>query len=433
MIARLVVSDLLLHWRLWVGTFAVLTAGALIALVCAGDLSTARAMPPGPDQAALLNHAMIYSTMNGLIVIGSLSVVIGFAVKLQRPSHALWQIAGLGPRTVSRVVVLQTLLLAIAALLIGAAVAPTIVSLFLNDLTAPLRAPGAKPYTIVIAADTSAIAGFVFLIVVSVTATFASIAARRVPLLLAVRSEEHDGAGSGRSRWRVVVAIGFAVLAAVLMTALLLGDRGVSSLFPVPIIALAVTVAPWVVGPVTDTWTRVVPGRASTSWSLARRSAAYQLARSHATITMLSFAIMLGGFTGGMGLWSDPRSIEIAIALFGAPVVIVLITAGVTVSMTFLDRRREAALLVVGGATFRTALLVAAFESLICTGTAAIVGLAALVPTMIVPFGGEPWDSVLVPLPAVLTVGCVVLLAATAAPVLAASRRPLAEGVRAAV
>jgi putative ABC transport system permease protein len=433
MIARLVVSDLLLHWRLWVGTFAVLSAGALIALVCAGDLSTARAMSPGPDQAALLNHAMIYSTMNGLVVVGSLSVVVGFVVKLQRPSHALWQIAGLGPGTVARVVVMQTLLLAIAALSVAVAVAPALVGLVLNDLTAPLRAPGAEPYTIVIAADTSAIAALAFLVVVFVTATFASVEARRVPLLLAVRSEESDAPGAGRSRWRLIVAIGFAVLGAAMITALLLGDRGISGLFPVPIIALAVTIAPWIVGPVTTAWTRVVPPPASTTWYLARRSAAHQLARSHATTTMLSLAIMLGGFTGGMGLWSDPRSAQVAIAVFGVPVAIVLITAGVTVFMTFLDRRREAALLVVGGATFGAALVVAVLESLICAGTAAIIGLVALVPAMIVPFAGEPWHSVLAPVPAVLAVGCVVLLAATAAPVVAASRQPLAEGVRAAV
>ncbi|MGY3261409.1 hypothetical protein [Frigoribacterium sp. 2355] len=424
MIARLVVADLVASWRTWLGSFLVLFLSGVVALVCAGDVSTARAMGDTEQAAALMNHAKIYSAMNGLVVVGGVGVLVGYAVRLQRTRHALWQFAGLTPRTIATVVLAQVATVSLLAFLAASVAVVPVFDLLLNGLSRPVRAdPDAPLVSIVLSPGPVAVAAFVH---VGVAVASTVVAARRAgltPALVAVRAPLDESVRPGAGR---LVATGLTgVLAVGAYVAHLLGDRGVTGLFPIAFIALFAAAAPWLTGPAMRLWTSALPTRVGTTWFVARRDALHSVARSQAAVALIAIAAALGAFTGTIGVWDDLRVLVQGLALFGVPVVVVLLTAGTTIFMATSERRRESAALVVAGMTWRAVVVAAAIEALVVTVTAGLVATVLALPATVVPFPGQQALDSLRPLPWVLLVGFVLVAVLSIAPVLSARRRPI--------
>ena len=420
MIARLVLGDLVASWRLWAASWAVMTAGALVALVCAADFSTAATLADPVDAAGLRNHALVFSAMNGLVVLVALTVLVSFTVQLQRRTYALWQLSGVGPSLVLRVVVLQALLLAAVSLAVALAGLPWVLDGVMTVLASPLRSPGAPALTATLGVPEALVASGAFAVVVVASALGAGRSAARTPLLTAVREPDQEVARPRRARLVTTAVTGAAALALLVLSAL--GAQGPSALFLVPAMASVVAGSPWAVPWLLERWTRLVPSR-SDAWFLARRSALHHASRSQAAVSLLAVTGMLGSLTGLAGVWDDPAYYLNGLALFGTPVALVLVTGAATVAMTTRGRRRDTALLVVGGGTASLALRAAVLEALVVVVTAALV----VVPAAVVSIPGtigSPLDT-LRPLPALLLLGAVVMVAVTVAPVLSARRGPV--------
>lgn len=436
MIARLATAELLAAWRLWGGAFVLAVFAALIACVCAGDFSTARGMTDEDGRAGLLNHALIYVGFNVPVVIGALNILLTYVVDLQRPRYALWQLAGVGPRTIRSVVLLQAALLGVVAFGIALLLAAPTVHLFLDTLSSPFRADSAPIREVRLGLPELSIAFLVFMAVVVLSALGASARARRTPILAAIRTPEVVNAPL--STTRIVLAIAFSSIAIASTVTLVFVRVGYLALGQMLILVAFLFAAPWASEQVMRLWVRLMPGRA-TSWFVARESAMYNVTRSHAGISLMVVAAGLGSVTGVAGLWDGPDQAGIAVAVFGTPVFLVLYAGAATIIMTSGHRRRETTLLMVSGATRATTMAAAAFEALIVTLTAGLISLVVALPFLFTPAqsatatGGIRVANPLIPLvpiPFVLALGFVVMFAAIARPVLQAARAMPAVDLR---
>lgn len=420
MIARLVLRDLVSGWHLWTASGAVMVAAALVALVCAADFSTAASLADPVDASGLRNHALVFATMNGVVVLVALTVLVSFTVQLRRRRYALWQLSGVGPSVVLRLVVLQALALGGLSLALALAASPWVLGGVMTALAGPFRDQDAPALVAVLGLREVLVASVTFLAVVTLSALGAGRTAARTPLLTVVREPDSEGARPGLPRLVTAWATGALAVACLVLTAV--GVQGPAMLFLVPGIACVVAASPWLVPWLVRSWPRLVPWR-SDAWFLARRSAAHHATRSQAAVSLLAATGMLGSLTGLAGVWDDPAYYLNGLVLFGAPVAIVLFTGAATVVMTTRGRRRDTALLVVGGGTGALAVRAAVLEAVVVTVSAALVAVPAALAS--VPGSiGQPTDP-LRPLPVVLALGAAVMIAVTVAPVLAARRGPL--------
>lgn len=420
MITRLVLAEVLRAWRLWTATFIVMALTALVALVCAGDVSTAATMTDPVAAAGLRNHAMVFGGMNLIVVVGALNVLVTFSIRLQRRTYALWQFGGLGPGTIRRVVLAQAAALSALAFASALALTPLVLGGVMDFLSAPLRAVGGPALDARLGFMEGLVAFVVFVLVVLASAFAAARAASRTPALYAVREPELESTAPGRGRRVTAWVLG--VVAVAMYVAMLLGERGISMLFLVPTMGLVVTIAPWLCHTLVTAWTSLLPRR-PVAWFLARESLTHHVARSHASVSLLAVAMILAALTGLAGVWDDPAYYRNGLAIFGTPVLIVLFTGAATVVMTTLGRRRDVALLVVAGGTFRTAFGSAVLEALALVVTAALI---AVVPVVVsIPAALTSWIDPLRPVPFVLALGIAIMVVATISPVIQARRRAL--------
>jgi len=419
-ITRLVLAEVARSWRLWTASFVVMVLAAVVALVCAGDVSTAAAISDPVDAAGLRNHALVFGAMNAIVVIGALNVLVGFSIRTQRQDHARWQLAGIGPGLVERVVLAQAATLALVAFATALALVPLVLSALMAFLSAPTRSPGTPALDARLGLVETVIAFAVFVLVVLLSALGAARAASRTPALLAVREPELEPTSPGRAR--LVTAWSLGVLAVAMYAATLFGERGMSMLFLVPAMGLVVTSAPWLCGWLVSAWTAAVPG-SPVAWFLARESLRFHAARSHAAVALLAVAVMLAALTGLAGVWDSPAYYLGGLAIFGGPVLIVLFTGAATVVMTTSGRRRDVALLVVAGGTFRTALVGAVLEAVALVLTSVLIALPFALAS--IPAALTSWTDPLRPAPFVIAIGLLIMLIATVNPVLQARRRPL--------
>ncbi|NQX10690.1 hypothetical protein HQQ80_03515 [Microbacteriaceae bacterium VKM Ac-2855] len=440
MIFALVTRELAIGWRLWAGAFVLAFFAGLIACVCAGDISTAHAMTPDQDPAGLINHAYIYMGFNAPVVVGALNILITYIVALQRPRYALWQLAGVAPRTIRTVVLLQTALLGLVAFALALLVAAPTLNFTLNTLSAPLRSDAEPIRVVTLAWPEVTVAFLVFMAVVLLSALGAATKARRTPILAAIRTPEVTNAPLSKARF--VWAIVCLAIVVVCTISIMVTGSGWFAFGQMLIIIVFLPVASWVSERVMRLWVGLVPG-GHESWYIARESAKYNVTRSHAGISLMVIAIGLGIFTGAFGLWSEPEYAAIAIVLFGSPLALALFAGAATIMMTSVHRRRESVLLTLSGATRSVLIVAAALEALIFTITAGIISLAIAVPFILTPTQQETatGETVidnplipLVPIPFVLVIGFFVLFVTTVQPILQASRNsPASELRRAAV
>lgn len=436
MTLKLVTTELLVAWRLWSGAFVVAVFAALIACVCAGDFSTAAAMPEDQDPGGLVNHALIYMGFNAPVVIGALNILLTYVVDLQRPRYALWRFAGVGPRTIRSVVLLQATTLGIVAFGIALVLAAPTLNLFLNTLSAPIRTEAEPIREVTLGVFEFSVAFAVFMAVVILSALGAARKARRTPILAASRTPEIVNAPL--STTRIVLAIVCAVVSLASTVLMAIAPVGLLALGQMLIMGAFLFAAPWISERVMRLWIGLVPGR-MTSWYVACESAKYNVTRSHAGISLMVVAAGLGVLTGVAGMWNDPQFAVMAIALFGAPLGLVLFAGAATIIMTTGHRRRDTTLLTISGATRSTTLAAAAFEALIVIVTAGIISLLVALPFLFTPsrtptatgdvIVANPFLP-LVPVPFVLALGIVLMFVAIARPVIQAGRNTPARELR---
>ncbi|MBT1678945.1 hypothetical protein [Curtobacterium aurantiacum] len=420
MIARLVLVEVVRAWRLWASAFVIMVLAAVVALVCAGDVSTAAVLTDPVDAAGLRNHALVFGGINSIVVVGALNVLVTFTIRVQRRTHALWQFGGIGPALIGRVVLTQAAALSLAAFGTALLVIPVVLQQLMAFLSAPLRsvdAPALEPRLGLV----EGLAAFaVFELTVLLSALGAARAASRTPALFAVREPELEVTRTGLGRKTTAVVLGVTTVSMYVLN--LLGAQGVTMMFLVPAMGFVVTVAPWLCRTLVAWWTTALP-EAPASWFLARESLTHHVARSHSAIALLAVALMLGSLTGLAGVWDSPSYYLAGLAIFGSPVLIILFTGAATVVMTTMGRRRDVALLVVAGGTFRTAVVSAVLEAFAMVVTAVLIALPVALAT--VPTALSSWTEPLRPLPFVMAIGFVIMLVATVNPVLQARRRSL--------
>lgn len=420
MITRLVLAEVIRAWRLWTSTFVIMVLAAAVALVCAGDVSTAAGVTDPVDAAGLRNHALVFGGTNVIVVVGALNVLVGFSIRIQRRNHALWQFGGLGPGLIRRVVLAQIAVISLVAFGTALAVMPLTLGALMDFLSAPLRATGTPALQARLGLVEGLVAFVVFELVVVLSAVAAARAASRTPALFAVREPESEPTRAGVARQVTAWTLGGVTIA--MYTITLLGATGITMLFLVPAMGFVIAVGPWLCRSLVTAWTAALP-QSPVAWFLARESLVHHVSRSHSAIALLSVAMMLAALTGLAGVWDSPAYYLGGIAIFGTPVLIVLFTGAATVVMTTMGRRRDVALLVAAGGTFRTALVAAVLEAVAVVVTAAIIAVPFAFAT--VPAALTSWTDPLRPLPFVVVIGLVIMVVATVAPVLQARRRAL--------
>ncbi|ROS68650.1 hypothetical protein EDF42_0341 [Curtobacterium sp. PhB172] len=420
MITRLVLAEVLRAWRLWVSTFVVMVLAAVVALVCAGDVSTAAGIADLADADALRNHALVFGAMNAIVVIGALNVLVTFSIRIQRRNHALWQFGGIGPALIRRVVFAQAATVSLAAFAVALAVMPFTLQSLMAFLSAPMRSTGSPALEPRLGVPEGLIAFAAFELTVLLSAIGAARAASSTPALFAVREPELEPPRPSVGRKVIVWVSGGVAIALYALN--LMGERGISMVFLVPVMVCVIAAAPWLCRALVSGWTAALPGSPA-AWFLARESLRYHLTRSHSAIALLSVAMLLGSLTGLAGVWDSPAYYLGGLAIFGGPVLIVLFTGAATVVMTTLSRRRDVALLVATGGTFRTALVAAVLEAVAVVVTAVLIALPLALASG--PAALTTWTDPLRPLPFVVAIGLVIMVAATVSPVLQARRRAL--------
>jgi putative ABC transport system permease protein len=382
---RLVAGDLIANARIWLGLLLIAAATGAVGAVAASDIQTA--VETGGTVAlalyAISGTMIAFTTITALIVAGS---VAGLTVALQQRAYALWQLVGVRPAYVRLVVTSQLALVASIGGVLGClAVVPALGPLYryglagspdLAGLHPDLGAPAAVPVVL-----------FVTVVMTLAGSRSAGRAARTPPIQSLHETDRPDQRmnGARATAGLVLLAIVAAVVASLPGTA---PDQ-----LPVPLMLIApltagvlAVFAPLYLSRLLDGWTAVVPERVSSSWYLARRSTAFGVARNTAAISPITVAVALaGGLYSATGTATGGGSVTTGsvVLLLGGPLLLALLGATATIFMSSRHREREFALLVAAGATRGVVLAAAAWEAVIHTVTATILGAAAVCVTAV--------------------------------------------------
>jgi len=451
----LVLRDLREHVASRLGPFLAIVVATIVVGFGVAWIDTA--VRVGGDRAQTL------TTTGVSVLVGSLiaaALVIGSVMKLssglRQRDYALWQLAGIAPDAVRRIVVWQGIVIGVLGAAVGcvgaALVAPSLGAL----LSEPLSSP--DPHL------SLSVGGFTVVIAVigGVTALSSLPAARRAartPALIVLRE---PAPSLGRMRWFsvaiLVLLLGAVALVVSRMTS---GDRAETVYLGIllgPLIAAALSAAGPLVFPfVLNAWTAVVPPRTSLAWFLARRGAQLKALQASAGITALLLALtfvstffaVTGTATNAIALtgevsidyyaFGSPASFATLALLVGGPVLLSAVGAAVVVFVAGRDKNREIALLRASGVRTPRVLAVAVLEAVIHAVTALILALVSVgTASLVVALGFLPRTGTLVtpvvPLEVLLPAFCaafVLVVAATLLPTIAALRRDVPEALSA--
>ncbi|WP_424935546.1 MULTISPECIES: FtsX-like permease family protein [Bacteria] len=451
----LILRDLRAHVSSRLGPFLAIVVATIIVGFGVAWIDTA--VRVGGERAQTL------TTTGVSVLVGSLiaaALVIGAVMKLssglRQRDYALWQLAGIAPNAVRRIILWQGVLLGVlgaATGCIGAAlVAPSLGAM----LSRPLSGP--DPHL------SLSVGGFAVVIVVigGVTALSSLPAARRAartPALIVLRE---PAPSLGRMRWLQLLALVLLLAAvALVVSRMRSGERAEIVYLGIllgPLVAAVLSAAGPVVFPlVLRAWTAVIPPRMSVAWFLARRGAQLKALQASAGITALLLALtfastffaVTGTATNAVALtgevsadyyaFGSPAAFATLALLVGGPVLLSAVGAAVVVFVAGRDKNREIALLRACGARPPRILTVAVLEAVIHAVTAFILALIAVgAASMAVALGFLPRTETLVspvvPLDILLPafgVALVLVIAATLLPTIAALRRDVPEALSA--
>ncbi|MGQ7311362.1 hypothetical protein ACUOFU_06640 [Microbacterium arabinogalactanolyticum] len=441
---RLAMAELRHGWATWIGVLLIATVSAAaygvgVSTIETGIRAGGEYLSGFSGAAAIL---LIFSAAAGIPVTGAVSRL---AVDLSRTGFARWQLAGVAPAQVSRVVALQLALSGLIGGVLGVVLArlvaePLVHAAFEDGsggyreipiVTGPLTATVVIPLTMLL----TVLGGW----------RAARSAARTSPLSV-LREPEAEAKRMRWWRWLLLGIVVASVAAAI--STMFTGERRVI-LAQAPLIAPYLTLVVTAAGPllypaVLRAWTSMIPARASAAWYLARHQAAYHLGRSTASITPLFVgASLLGGlFTmsatfdassraaGGDGVTMAASQV---VLILGGPIALAAVGVAVVIFMSNRTQGSEQALLRASGADDRVIVTSAVLQALIHIVTAALltfavlVGSAAIIAAAMSRFGPGILRLDLIGAGILMLTGLALTLSATLIPVLGRLREPVAS------
>lgn len=443
---RLIGRELLADAGVWIGVLVVAAAAGTAGSAVAGILAAGRGHPL--RQALALD--VLASTVTVLTVVAAL-VVLGTVARLtitaQRRRYALWKLAGVSDASVTAVVRVQLVVVALVGSTAGCLIAIPFVPAFLTAGLVGTQGLGG----LTMRGDPSAMPWIVLAVtgVVWIGSLAASARAGRVVATEALRAPSGQEARMTWSRW---LAVGVALLVATLMTRGLatggLAHGGSQILLIGPVVTLAaVAVGPALFPLAHRAWTALVPIR-STAWFLAQNTVGHDIGRSTATISPLVVTIALpGSIAAGFTTFGDavavvtghhaagpaPQSLVLFLA---GPLLLSVVGAAATMLMSARTRDQESALLRAAGATPALTITRSVLESVMHVVTAMVVaglviaatGIGTAVALDVVAPGTRPGLGVV---PAVVAgAAClVVVVVAGSVPAVFTARRPITRAV----
>ncbi|PPF23082.1 FtsX-like permease family protein [Rathayibacter rathayi] len=452
---RLILADLRTDAASRLGPFVTVVGAALVLAFGLCLVETGAAMDTEAGQG-LINMAvavLVVSVSTALLVVGAVSKL---AVDLRRQEFARWRLAGVQPSSVRRVILGQSVVVALAGSALGAGIAALIVPTLLEQL---LASATGTPLSLRFGVP-SAIADVVLVCVLVLAASIpaARRAARTEPLAV-LRASTAPAARMSVRRW---------IVTAVLLVPLALAGQGMVTDDRAKILWLGTLLAPILVlvvaalGPLTfpaavRVWTSLLPARVSAAWYLARHNARHDIGLSAAAVTPMMIAVaLIGGFFAALETTisavtitqevppdyftiSSGGAMSLLALLVGPPVVLALLGSAVVVLVAGRDRDRRTALLRAAGATDATIIASSVGEAVVHALTAFLLGtgVIAVAATMVAVALSTSRHIVVVPsIPlgaptVVLLVGLALVLASTLLPTLHALRTPIPRALAA--
>ena len=403
---RLVLSDLLNQVGSRVGPVIVIVAATIALGFGVAHVETG-ITAPAQRQQALYSTAAIVLVCTSMAAVVVLATVLRLSIDLRRRDYALWQIAGVEPDAVRRIVTRQSAVLGVVGSLLGSGLAVLLVPVLGRSLDRMSYEPSGEPLEL-------GLGGVLSLIVlVSAVSWLSSLpaarSAARTPAIAVLRESTPPAPAMTWVRWTVLAgaAAGVALVANGIVAG---GERSRSvglGIFLAPAIAVCFAIAcPVVLPRVVAAWTALLPDRLSHAWYLARHGARHKTVGSSAGITTLLLATAFLGsifaVTGTATNWlavgeadpellaagvdasnysatDNPGVIATIITLIGGPVLLAVIAAAMVVLISGRARHRETALLRAAGVRTATIVAAAGLEGLILALTALLLALVAVV------------------------------------------------------
>ncbi|RMI09703.1 FtsX-like permease family protein [Cellulomonas triticagri] len=436
---------------LWSGTAIVLAtvqfSAVLGALIVATGLDAVGPQPTD-DRSAPLELMSVAGGWAGIpagVAVAVCWTSVAAAVNLRRGQVARWLLVGALPGQVERLLLWQVVLVALLAAVPAAVVAWSVLPATLTAI-ADL---GVGPQAVAPSRSLPA-TGLGVLVGTSLAAVGAWTPARRVADLDPGQALRTAGATPRRTRtparaWSAVILLSLALALALLPV---LVARGIADVVAAPLAVVVLFVsgtgvaAPWILPVVVRTWTRAVPGRAP-AWVLAREIAARRIQR--ATSTVVSVALVVGvpismlaitrtvtASVAAAGLPAGPGA-TVADLVLGLGPALLVPTAGALGGLLVAGRQRrlDAALIALAGATRAQQWCQSVLEGVIIAVSGVLVGLACATAGVLCTVAGLHRLLGLaraeVPLLGTVVVSAIIVLAcalATAATSIEAMRTP---------
>lgn len=434
---RLILSDLLLHRRLWVGYLLIAAATAAVGSVAAAQIETAvrTGGDVRPALFAISGTVIIFSTVTAVVVLGSITNLV---VALQRRGHALWHLVGIRPGLIRLVVLAQLLIVGMLGGAAGCALAaPALPALFRFFFASVRDMAGVRPRFGLAAAGAVVL---VVTFVVLLSGARGAGRASRVPALQSLREPDLPRRRMGVPRWLAAAVVPAALFS---LISSLPGTPAAQLAMPLMLVApltagFFAAVAPVLFPVVLRAWTALVPASASASWFLARNATGHTSSRSTATISPLMLAVALaGGFAtatriGGAAVRAESGqqvpdvATGVVALLIGGPLLLAVLGATITVFLSSRSREREFALIQAAGGTRGTVLAAAAGEALIYVVTAGLLGGATVLVTALAGlYSAAVWEFGTAAVAGIIAAGLLLTVAATALPALSALREEI--------
>jgi len=452
---RLIFAELRYQARLWVGALAIaVTASVILAVMVALTVSAISRNQvheiSADDFEGIIGFVSMPAFLSAVTMIIVLTGVANLTVDAQRQNYARWQIGGVSPKRITRVVLLQLAFLGVVASVAGVLVALPLAQPAFDWLASRV------PSLVGVKVGQSIFGALIVLVVTTgLMVLGGQRAARRagnVPAVEALSAPVDPKTGMSVARW-VLAAAGF--LATVGLSAGLhdVGILGIgqNGLFVgLALSTVLAALAPLLLSPFLRMWTRVVPVRVSAAWYLARNACRYRVVQSTSAIVPLTIGLVLiGSFTSVFSMFVNAQQVsgansqaqmdgEANLVIFGAPLVLATVAAAVTVFMSGRAREREFALINAAGGTPRMIVRTAIYEALIYAVTALLLALIIVLITATVVWSaltalapGTTFTVDLAPMTVMFMVGFVGLLAATVIPTVLGLRITVRESLAA--
>jgi len=390
-VRTLIFRDLLSNFRLWCGSFLVVIASAAILGAVATFLTTAvSAYSIGEIDDSDFEGLIGFVTMPA--VLGSITTVIvlvsvsSLTVSLQRRNYALWQVVGVSPDQITRVILIQLAILGCVGAGCG---------IFLGWLVTPFLFHGlAHREPTLRGAEVQL--GFVGISVVLVTTIALALlgglrAARKASAVApveALREQETVRARVSAVRWvSIITATGISIALGIALHSVPVAGIGSNGLTLGLFITVAIAAAaPLVVPSVVRCWTALIRPTWSVTWHLARKVCLSRVRQTTTTVTpvmvgtglVTTYSGVFATFQSALhtsGLSGTEQDVWSTVAVFGAPLILAGIAAAATIFMSNDVRAREYAFLRAVGMAPSAILITAAFEVIIYATTALLLGL----------------------------------------------------------